>query len=306
MSSLLVHIGYHKTGTAWLQQEIFGGGAVFQRPWPRRTISRLFVTVRDLEFCARATAVSLAQQRERPSRSGAIDVLSHERLSGNPHSGGYDSRVIADRLYLTLPQARVLIVIRRQAEMILSSYKQYVRIGGTRSLRGYVDAPGRGATRIPQFSLAHFEYDRLISYYHQSFGPAATLVLPYELLASDPYAFVSRIAIFAGVDPPVDVPTSRRNVSLSAVGVAIKRPLNFLFARDTVNPSAPFDSPKLARGLRRAVERVDRALPTQLRAWSGRRLLAEVNAVTAGRFVESNHRTAELTGLDLAAFGYEL
>lgn len=303
--AVLIHIGYHKSGTTWLQREIFDGGG-FQRPWPRSTINRLFVTVRDLEFCTKATAELLAEQRECPSRANVVDVLSHERLSGNPHSGGYDSRIIADRLRLTLPGARVLIVIRRQPDMVLSSYKQYVRIGGTRKLTGYIKSSGRGQGRVPQFSLAHFQYDRLISYYHRLFGPKATLVLPYELLAMDPLAFVSRIATFAGVEPPDDVPTGRRNIGLSAVGVTIKRPLNFFFVRDTVNPSAPFDSLEFSRGLRRAIDRIDHAISAGVRVRSDRRLVAKVNAIAAGRFAESNHRTAELAGLDLAAYGYEL
>jgi len=49
-----------------------------------------------------------------------VPVLSAERLSGNPDSGGYDSVHVAEYLAATFPEARVLIVIREQADMLVS------------------------------------------------------------------------------------------------------------------------------------------------------------------------------------------
>ena len=57
-------------------------------------------------------------------------MVSFPRLSGHPYSGGYDSRMIADRVAEVFPEARILIVIREQRSMIVSTYKQYVNAGG--------------------------------------------------------------------------------------------------------------------------------------------------------------------------------
>lgn len=304
----LVHIGYHKSGTTWLQQEVFGGSAPsFRLAWSQRAITDCFIAVNDLTF-----SEDVASQYLVKSRVGAadapqgVDVLSHERLSGNPHSGGYDSRAIADRLRATIPRAKVLIVIRNQPAMILSCYKQYIHVGGTRSLQRYLAPPCRGRSRVPQFTLAFFEYHRLIAYYQSLFGHEHVLVLPFESLAVDASAFVERIALFAGAHLPQHVSTSRRNVSMSGLGVRLQRPLNFFFVRDTVNPSAPFDLPRVAGGLCRGVKTLDRLFPRGLRSAADRPLLRTVASSTAGYFAESNRRTAELTGLDLSAFGYEL
>ena len=51
-----------------------------------------------------------------------VPVISHERLSGYPHSGGHDSKEIAHRLAAVFPNAKVVIVIREQKSMILSNY----------------------------------------------------------------------------------------------------------------------------------------------------------------------------------------
>ena len=61
---------------------------------------------------------------------GLSPVVSFERFSGNPFSGGYDSKEIADRLVRVFPDARVLVIVREQRSMIVSTYKKYVREGG--------------------------------------------------------------------------------------------------------------------------------------------------------------------------------
>jgi hypothetical protein len=304
---VLLHVGYHKTGTTWLQRDVFSGGVPgFALPWHRGVLNDAFVTVHDFDFTRQGALDLLETTRRVPESSDTVDVLSHERLSGNPHSGGYDSRWIADRLHATFPSAHVLIVIRRQPEMILSAYKQYVREGGAQPLDRYLHPPRRGRARVPQFSLGFFEYDRLIRCYHELFGSAAVLVLPFESLGPDPVAFVARISSLAGVAAPASVPDGRRNVGLSGVSVGAKRRFNFWFARDAVNPAAPFDWPRVAHGVRVRIDRVDSKLPAGWRTRSDRRLEAAVRAETEGRYADSNRRTAELTGLDLASFGYEL
>ena len=72
---------------------------------------------------------------------GLIPVLSYERLSGNPHSGGYDSKEIANRLVQVFPDAKILIVIREQKDIILSTYKQYIIEGGACTVKRYLHPP---------------------------------------------------------------------------------------------------------------------------------------------------------------------
>ena len=83
---------------------------------------------------------------------GLVPVLSNEEFSGNPHSGSYQSLENARRLHRIFPEAKVLIVIRRQVDQILSSYKQYVSRGG--ALRPADTLPPREYFRVPGFDLA--------------------------------------------------------------------------------------------------------------------------------------------------------
>src|SRR6185503_2991913 len=151
---------------------------------------------------------------------------------------------VADRIAATFPTARVLMVIREQARMIVSCYRQYVRIGGTGSLGRYVSPPPGWGDRVPQFNLQQFAYDRLIGHYQELLGRDRLCVLPFELLARDPDAFAAQVAGFAGVEPgPVDPEPSR--VGWGGVTLNVKRGLNLFVGRDQVNPGAPLQSRRL-------------------------------------------------------------
>jgi hypothetical protein len=302
---VLVHVGYHKTGTSWLQNSVFKPSAGFLQPWTGRDLIRILVAVHDLDFDADEARRQLTEARVGDVEPGIVDVVSHERLSGNPHSGGYDSRAIADRVCATFPGAQVLMVIREQSGMIVSSYKQYVHVGGALPLNGYLHG-ARRAARVPQFRFSQFAYDRLIAHYQASFGSDRVLVLPYEQLAANPIAFLAAIANFAHADVGRDVRTQAVHRGQSGAAAALKRRLNLFLVRDAVNPAALVGSSRVQLGVRALTNSLDRRLPKRLRDASDERLRTQVAAAIAGRYEESNRRTAALTGLDLAGLGYRV
>jgi hypothetical protein len=103
----LIHIGCHKTASSWLPEHLFSGRHASFRPVAARYEGRKhLVEPESLEDSARTVGTALQPQIEAIARAGCIAVISDERLSGNPHSGGYDSREIADRLRSTSPIAR--------------------------------------------------------------------------------------------------------------------------------------------------------------------------------------------------------
>lgn len=304
---LLVHVGYHRTGTTWLQQAFFPQpSSGFLLPWDRAWVNEELVLPKPLVFDPERLGPRLEKGRARARQDGRIAVLSNERFSGNPHSGGYDSGILADRLHRLFPDARILMVIREQRDMIRSIYYRYVFEGGVERPEGYLQPPRAGRMRIPLFDFDFYAYHRLVAYYQQLFGRERVLVLPYELLRHDARAFVARIAAFAGAAPPGEPPAERRNPSLSSLAMAIKRPLNRWLVRDALNPAAPLSFERSNHLLLRGLGRLDRALPAGLQRVGTSRLRAVVARETAGRYAESNRRTAALTGLDLAAWGYEV
>jgi hypothetical protein len=313
MADVLVHIGYHKTGTKWLRAVLFrdprtGYGWIEKDSSPIRAIVR----DRPLEFDAGATRAELEPLVHEVEAAGLLPVVCWGRLAGQAFSGGYDVNELADRLHAVLPEARILAVIREQCSMIVSTYKQYVKAGGAAPLHAFLEPSEDQGWRVPTFDYEYFEYHRLLGYYRSLFGAESVLVLPYEQLVRERREFVTRVAEFAGRPVPDDVldrmlKSRRTNPAQSALMISATRPLNRFGPRNELNPSPLLDSRRIAAFAAQARKKVDPArLPggRALSERSERRLREAVAAAVGDRYAESNRATAELFELDLARYGW--
>jgi hypothetical protein len=309
---VLVHVGYHRTGSSWLQKNVFARPKTGFR-WTGKAKDddpvRRLITARWSEFNPEKLRTRFDYRFEKARERGLLPVVSFERLSGHPCSGGYDSSEIASRIHQVIPEGRVLIVIREQQSAIHSNYKRYVRAGGTGSLEQFVFPPQTSNLRIPLFDFRHFEYHHLIRRYQKLFGADAVLVLPFEQFRDDPRTFVAEIGRFAGRPLPDDVLDSLpygelEQPSLSPSEYVMLRQLNRL-VRSEVNPVPLVDLDRHS-GLKNFVQHraVGTAVPSALVRRSEQSLRRELTEVAAGRYAESNRITAELTGLDLGRYGY--
>src|SRR5687768_14246983 len=121
---VLIHIGYHKTGSTWLQRHLFNTGTGFSTPVNKHVARQKIVEPNALDYDVETTRMFFESAFEVAIEHGQVPVISCERICGSPHGGGYDSKEIADRLFETFPKAKILIVIRQQQAMILSTYNQ--------------------------------------------------------------------------------------------------------------------------------------------------------------------------------------
>lgn len=149
---MLIHIGFHKTGTSWLQQTLFATDP-FVTPWRSREIAAQIILPNELSFDSAEALRALEDVAESGGGSTGrelLRVLSWERLSGSPHAGGFDAAQIAGRLHEMYPDARVLIGVREQRSMTLALYRQYVRDGGGGHVAGlFVPAQPSGDPTVP-------------------------------------------------------------------------------------------------------------------------------------------------------------
>jgi hypothetical protein len=308
--ALLLHIGLQKTASTWLQDKVFESAAVgFATVGGEAVVKRQLIAPDDIEFDATACRSAFMERIEAVGAERLVPVLSAERLSGDMLYGAYDSVRLADRLAETFPGAKVLIVIREQRRMLFSTYQQYVKVGG---LLGVGDYLTRASKSHPwPCDLRRYEYDRLIAYYHGLFGREHVLTLPYELFRSEPAGFVHGIAAFAGASPEPGVVEALKfgkvvNRSWPPAGIAVKRRLNWL-VRERMNPWAPVDGRSTAgRRLTRAARELGRNAPEGVAARIEQGMRSRIASLVGDRYGESNRRTSELIGLDLAPFGYDV
>jgi Sulfotransferase family len=314
---VLVHIGYHKTGTSWLQHFVFedpvsGYGSVGHQS-PTHPVRRL-VAEHPLHYDRRRIRRAFERLIRKVEAQGLLPVVSLERLSGNPYAGGHDSRQIADRLHDALPDARVLVVIREQRSLLAAIYKQYVKAGGTASLEQFLRPPTDRSALGHCFDFRFYEYDHLIGYYHRLYVPDNVLVLPFDQFVRDGRGFVERIASFAGRPIPerflATLPyESRDNRSVSALSIAALRHVNRLAPRTELNPGPALES-RAALWLTKRLKKpnvLERAFfARSVAASADARLRRIVDETVGDRYAESNRKTAELAELDLPSYGWPI
>ena len=314
----LVHIGWPKTATTWLQRKVFVESCGYRQVFleasgdeleARSNLVRTFVLPDQLEFDAGAVQRALKPALAAAEADGLIPVLSHELLCGS-FENRLQAVVVAERLAATFPDLKVLIAVREQRAAMLARWQQYVRGAGNpasgppvKSLRSfYGDAATRASDIPPLGDLRFFEYDRLVSWYIDRLGEANVLVLPMESLRADSAAFFAAVQRFSRAEASQPPDMSATNEAWAPLTYAAKRQLNRFSHRKRYR-AGPRTS---YHALRLASERFDAALPPwarQLGRSRGGRLVEEL----AGRhYVESNRRLQELVAWDLSEYGYML
>ena len=312
---LLIHIGMHKTGSSYLQRLIFDDvEAGFRSPIPRPLLRQTFLAPDAFAFRPRSARNHLSRFLAREHPNETVAVLSHEQFSGQPAGRGFGLRrreceigrkELAHRLHTTFPDARILLVIREQRAMLRSIYKWMVcgwegRLSA--SPRQFLDQSPLIDGYSPLFHCAYLEFHHLVQHYQQRFGRQNVLVLPYELLASNPLDFVNRIRAFVDLAPAVRVPESRVNPGRPATLCLFQRPLNRLLA----SPNRPGQRSFPERCSAALALRISGLLPERLNATFERKLAGTIDLWASDRYAHSNQQTAWLTGLDLRSLGYIL
>jgi hypothetical protein len=313
MTTPLVHIGYPKAGSSWLQAHVFVDDAVgFSPVTPGALeISRRLVYPHPLDFDADACRALFAPKMDEISSAGLVPVVTGERLSGAPHAGGYDSKEVAHRIKDVFQDAKVLIVIREQRSSIRSGYKQYVRAGGALSLDRYLEPSPKGFASFPAFDFAHYRYHRLVSLYQDLFGRESVLVLPFELLRSAPREFVERIVRFGIADPDLEalanLPYGKwENTAMTATTLPLRRRLNRFIVWSRFNPSGHFASSKPRHAMHRSFRPIERIIPSSVHRRLDQKMIDRIAELAGAQYQESNRWTSKLIDLDLEPFGYDV
>jgi hypothetical protein len=303
---LLIHIGYHKTATSWLQQVIFSNCKLgFVSPWSRGRIAKDIINVDAFRFDPVSVAPEYLADVQRISNKGCIAVLSHERLSGYPASGGFDSKLVADRLFDCFHQAKVLIVIREQKSAIRSWYTQYIRDGGGLSLRRFLKNTEIGLFRMPGFRRDFFEYDGLISYYQKLFSPRNVLVLPFELFAMSRKGFLDRLGLFLGIEFSEVPLVEKINPSATALHVVFGCLGNRFFSLNQLNKYAFVNSEFMRKSFWKIGEIASCRASLTVRNYFENNLRSEIGRFVGDYYQQSNKKTSALIGVKLDDFGYD-
>jgi len=305
---LLLHIGYHRTGSTWIQRVFFPLHPALEPVATHEEIYKKLVRPNSFDFSPLDGVDYFFKRIEAVQESGKIPVISSEILCGSPFTGGRESKEIARRLFEVFPGAKILIVIREQISMITSTYKQFVHGGGPGSVGRFLNPP-KNSFSYPWFSSDHFYYDRLVSEYNSLFGEQNVHVVCFEELRKNEIEFYNDLLEVTGIEKLSDQleaellavrSNSSKNKSLSDLGIIFKRLAN-RFVLSPTNPYPLLAIPRANRTSWSILHRIDSILFNHFKTrFITRRVAREMGDC----FVESNRRLESITGKNLGAFGY--
>lgn len=199
------------------------------------------------------------------------------------------------RLRDLFPEARILLTLRNQVDIVASLYGLYLRrsLATGTPVAGFSEwyLHGAGSSYVPLTD--RFNFLSLYQPLAEAFGGENIAILTYEEFTADPGAYLRRLARVFGCESfamPVD---------------------------EVVNPSPALDmrlKRKLAQGLSARLYRYGRLNPIfPLLDWLSGATAVSLDGLVAHEdarrvisylFAESNDDFAELAGIDLAGLGY--
>lgn len=313
----LIHIGYHKTATTWMQNRLFIAANPVFEPLSEHnsgasSLAPYFVWDANgyllSPFANRDDELQAAiddMLSKRPALLEKIPVLSNERLSGNPDASGFDAKSIAERIQASFPGAKILIVVREQESFIYSNYFNYIHSGGSHGIKKYLSTGYEGPR--PHFSPCHVEYHRLVGSYQELFGKRNVLVLPYELFRSSHTAFLSHLGAFVGCDleVPDDAFAERINLRNQTAADYHMRFLGRFRRHTSINDFSPWATPLTMRAAGWLLRACRRIVPERLNTGTKEAIRQEIATWAQGRFSRSNVELTRITGTDFSMFGYD-
>lgn len=221
MSVKIVHIGYPKTGSTYLQKVIFPQFKELDFI-DFHTCVKLFediIYLDDLDFDQAKTKESLTNYQGK-------SLFSQEALTGAPFTfKGLNRSQIPNRLY-QLGFKKIVITIRNQPEILDSLYRQYVYQGGVMKFKDFLNLDGKWNHYLRAFNLDYLKYDRLITKYINLFGDENVLILPQEILKNDPEAYLKSLSEFIESEVPKQPIHKSANESLTNMSTNLLRFIN--------------------------------------------------------------------------------
>lgn len=309
-TKLLIHIGYPKTASTWLQNKVFNPeSGVFGQPcnFTYGQAQECFAYGRTFHFEPDAVFRIFQPGIHECEKRGLIPVISNENLVGTPTKPWDCGKQIADKIHQVFPHAHILIMLREQKDMILALHRQNIKQGRTVSLETFIKLSNSKPGFLPICLLERLEYDYLIDYYMKLFGSDKVLILPYETFKRDNQSSLQTILSFVNANSVTDfmnqsVTVNKLNVGYRGLTLEFRRRLNWVF------PPRDFGPGGLSLGYKSAeklTQLFDLIIPDSLNKKAHQKTKQFINQFIGDFYKRSNLKTQAITGLNLAELGYD-
>jgi hypothetical protein len=174
-------------------------------------------------------------------------------------------------------------------------------MGHSLSIAEFINTGDKKITHPTVGNLVNLKFDEIIEKYQEVFSANNVLVLPLETLIKDKDLFFNNIYSFLEIPPRKINNEESKNVGLKGGRLALLRLLNYpiSFTRNVpILSSQIFKSNyKIAQLLEPFVpQKINEAVETEIKTF--------IQDTVGDYYRESNQKTSQLIGIDLAKLGY--
>tara|TARA_B100001287_G_scaffold91007_1_gene76274 strand:+ start:329 stop:1189 length:861 start_codon:yes stop_codon:yes gene_type:complete len=283
----LFHIGYHKTATTWFQKKFYPLLKNYNQV-DRSKIRDFFYENKYQDFSSKKN-----------------QIFCDEELSGNIHNGAYLgllSENIATKIS-KFENPKVIIFIRNQYDIIVSSYLQYIKEGGNYSFSRYIEHKEfERSNRSSLFSFKHFDYKNLIHKYQSLIGKENVYIYLFEDFITDQELFISSFIKDHNLEIDLNkVDFKKNNNSYSYVSLFFARIINSFSRKNVLYKYYIIHLPFVYEYAREILRRI-KIFPVRSRSF----LNDEFRQIINKKYSDSNKSIEKEYNLDLDKYNYPL
>lgn len=230
MAANIVHVGFPKTASTFLQWRVFPNldGIKYVSYSECRELFQPIIYADPLDY-------SIDEVKSKMPNSSDAKLYSFESLVGSPFYYKGIGRSAIPNTLKALGFDKVIITVRNQISVIDSYYRQYVVQGGTLSFRNWLDLDNKRPLPQQYFQKGYLRYDSLVDKYIKVFGQSNVLLLTQESLRKDQSHFIQTVSDFTGSTYQSTDEAKKANESLSNLSIALLRLVNH-FTFSSVRP----------------------------------------------------------------------
>lgn len=169
-TGMYIHVGLPKTGTSFLQKEVF----------PK---------IKEIDYFGKEQIITANMKKNKKN------LYSDEGLS-SINIEGENIYKIVERIQKIYPKAKIIITLRKKEEWKKSYYNQTIK----KIRKNGEDTLSYAEWEKKVFPRKNIDYEIYVAHLKKLFDDV--LVLDYELLKKNPKAYVKKICDFMGVKMP--------------------------------------------------------------------------------------------------------
>lgn len=255
MQEIICHIGFPKTGTTYLQKNIFPFIKNINYVESHNIKRQLHDLIeKDDSFYNESKIHAELNSRH---YSNLSMLFSYEALAGHHIKTEFPNRSQIARRLKAAGVSKIIITIRNQTDVLESTYKQYIKSGGVLKLSKFFNLKNNPN---PTFFIDFFNYEKIIALYSEIFGAENVKVLQFEKLFSKSDAFKKELASFLNIkhEDILSPKGVKVNKSLSNFSTKALRIINH-FTYNTYRPSHLISKKFSSHNFYKVLIRIDRS-----------------------------------------------